>query len=75
MNTQASLLPVTRELVPEDRRMDVVERLFGMAFPLVNILRIRCGVCRKTLHQPNELQGIVLPKDGAMVMRKVAQTK
>ena len=34
MNTQASLLPVTRELVPEDRRMAVVERLFGMAFPL-----------------------------------------
>ena len=34
MNTQASLLPVTRELVPEDLRLDVVERLFGMAFPL-----------------------------------------
>jgi hypothetical protein len=34
MNTQASLLPVTRELVPEDQRMNVVERLFGMAFPL-----------------------------------------
>ena len=34
MNTQASLLPVTRELVPEDQRMYVVERLFGMAFPL-----------------------------------------
>jgi hypothetical protein len=34
MNTQASLLTVTRELVPEDRRMDIVERLFGMAFPL-----------------------------------------
>ena len=34
MNTQASLLPVTRELVPEDQRMAVVERLFGMAFPL-----------------------------------------
>jgi hypothetical protein len=34
MNTQASLLPVTRELVPEDRRMSITERLFGMAFPL-----------------------------------------
>lgn len=34
MNTQASLLPVTRELVPEDQRLAVVERLFGMAFPL-----------------------------------------
>ena len=34
MNTQASLLPVIRELVPEDQRMDVVEGLFGMAFPL-----------------------------------------
>ena len=34
MNTQASLLPVTRELVPEDQRIDVVERHFGMAFPL-----------------------------------------
>ena len=34
MNTQASLLPVTRELVPEDQRLEVAERLFGMAFPL-----------------------------------------
>ena len=34
MMTQASLLQVTRELVPEDQRMDVVERMFGMAFPL-----------------------------------------
>ena len=34
MNTEASLLTVTRELVPEDRRMDVVEKLFGTAFPL-----------------------------------------
>ena len=34
MNTQASLLTVTRELVPEDQRMDIVGRLFGMAFPL-----------------------------------------
>jgi hypothetical protein len=34
MNTQASLLTVTREFVPEDRRMDVVEQLFGTAFPL-----------------------------------------
>ena len=34
MNTQASLLPMTRELVPEDQRLAVVERLFGIAFPL-----------------------------------------
>ena len=34
MNMQASLLPVTRELVPEDQRLVVAERLFGMAFPL-----------------------------------------
>ena len=34
MNTQASLLTVTRELVAEDQRLDIVERLFGMAFPL-----------------------------------------
>ena len=34
MNMQASLLTVTREVVPEDRRMDVVEGLFGVAFPL-----------------------------------------
>ena len=34
MNTQASLLTVTRELVLEDQRLDIVERLFGMAFPL-----------------------------------------
>ena len=34
MNTQASLLQVTRELVPDDRRMDVVDGLFGTAFPL-----------------------------------------
>jgi len=34
MNTQASLQIVTRELVPEDRRMELVERLFGTAFPL-----------------------------------------
>ena len=34
MNTQASLLTVTRELVPDDRRMIITEELFGMAFPL-----------------------------------------
>jgi hypothetical protein len=34
MNKQASLLTVTREIVPEDQRMAIVERLFGMAFPL-----------------------------------------
>lgn len=34
MMKQTSLLPVTQELVPEDQRMDIVERMFGMAFPL-----------------------------------------
>jgi hypothetical protein len=34
MNTQASQIQVTRELVPEDRRMATVERLFGIHFPL-----------------------------------------
>ena len=34
MNMQASPSTVTRELVPEDQRLVVVEQLFGMAFPL-----------------------------------------
>ena len=34
MNMQASLALVTRQLVPEDQRMIVAEKLFGMAFPL-----------------------------------------
>lgn len=34
MNMQASLIPGDRELVPEDQRLDVVEGLFAMAFPL-----------------------------------------
>ena len=34
MNTQKSQIQVTRELVPEDRRMAVVEKLFGIHFPL-----------------------------------------
>jgi hypothetical protein len=34
MNTQSTQIIVTRELVPEDRRMDVAERLFGIHFPL-----------------------------------------
>ena len=34
MNTQASLLPVTREIIPEDQRLVITEQLFGMAFPL-----------------------------------------
>jgi len=34
MNTQASLIPVTRQLVPEDQRMAITEELFGTAFPL-----------------------------------------
>ena len=32
--TQASLLPVTRDLVPEDQRLVITEQLFGMAFTL-----------------------------------------
>jgi hypothetical protein len=34
MMTQTSLSLVTKELVPEDQRMDVAERLFGIHFPL-----------------------------------------
>jgi hypothetical protein len=34
MMTQHSLNLVTRELVPEDQRMAVTERLFGIHFPL-----------------------------------------
>jgi hypothetical protein len=34
MMTQTSLNLVTRELVPEEQRMAVVERLFGIHFPL-----------------------------------------
>ena len=34
MNTQASQIQVTREPVPENRRMAVVEKLFGIHFPL-----------------------------------------
>jgi len=34
MNTQTTLIPVTRELVPEDRRMGITEKLFGVHFPL-----------------------------------------
>ena len=34
MNTQTSLSLVTRELVPENQRMAVTERLFGIHFPL-----------------------------------------
>ena len=34
MMKQNSLNLVTRELVPEDRRLDVAERLFGIHFPL-----------------------------------------
>ena len=32
--TQTTLNLVTRELVPEDRRMDVAEKLFGIHFPM-----------------------------------------
>ena len=34
METQTSQTQVTRELVPEDRRLAVSERLFGIHFPL-----------------------------------------
>ena len=34
MNTQALLLTVTQKLVPDDRCMDVVKKLFGTDFPL-----------------------------------------
>jgi hypothetical protein len=34
MNTQSTQIIVTRELVPENRRMTVVERLFSIHFPL-----------------------------------------
>ena len=34
MMTQTSLNLITRELVPEDRRLDTTERLFGIHFPL-----------------------------------------
>jgi len=34
MMTQTSLNLVTRELVPEDRRLSITERLFGIHFPL-----------------------------------------
>jgi hypothetical protein len=34
MMTQTSLNLVTRELVPEDQRMSITERLFGLHFPM-----------------------------------------
>ena len=34
MTTQASQTLVTRELVREDRRLAITERLFGIHFPL-----------------------------------------
>ena len=34
MMTQASLLPVTRVLVPEDQRLTITEQFFETAFPL-----------------------------------------
>ena len=34
MNTQSAQTKVTREIVPEDRRMGIVEKLFGIHFPL-----------------------------------------
>jgi hypothetical protein len=34
MNTQSTQIIVTRELVPEDRRMGVVDKLFGSHYQL-----------------------------------------
>ena len=34
MMTQTSLNLITRELVPEDQRLAITERLFGIHFPL-----------------------------------------
>ena len=34
MMTQTSLNLITRELVPEDQRLSITERLFGIHFPL-----------------------------------------
>ncbi len=34
MTTQTSLIPVTRELVPEDQRLAIAEKFFGINFPL-----------------------------------------
>ena len=34
MSAQTSLSLITKELVPEDQRMAVTERLFGIHFPL-----------------------------------------
>ena len=34
MSTQASLLTVTRQLITEDQRLGITEKLFGSAFPL-----------------------------------------
>lgn len=34
MNTQSAQIQVTREIVSEDQRMAVVEKLFGIHFPL-----------------------------------------
>ena len=34
MTTQTMQAPVTRELVPEDRRLAITEKLFGIHFPL-----------------------------------------
>ena len=34
MMTQPQLFPVTRELVPENQRLSITEKLFGIHFPL-----------------------------------------
>ena len=34
MNTQSAQIQVTRELVPEDQRLNVTERFFSLHFPL-----------------------------------------
>jgi hypothetical protein len=34
MKTQSQLFPVTRELVPEDQRLEMTEKIFGMRYVL-----------------------------------------
>ena len=34
MMTDTTIIPVTRELVPEDQRLAITEKLFGIHFPL-----------------------------------------
>ena len=56
MMTQPQLFPVTRELVPEDQRMAVTEKLFGIHFPLQMEPVIYGITDRKMLRQLNWVQ-------------------